>query len=76
MCLVTVNKKSKKFFILFGIKDKNKKEIYVGDIIRYKNSIEEGIGVIEECKGGFVIVWTEIKKGTPAILTHYVLSLL
>lgn len=52
-----------------GINDKDNNQMYEGDIVKYTNSGESGLGRIEKWRGGFVVVWDEVKTATPSVLT-------
>ena len=47
-----------------GLHDKNWKEIYEGDIVKYEADKESGIAIIEYWPGSFIFNW--IKQTTPS----------
>ena len=47
-----------------GLHDKNGKEIYEGDIVKYEADKESGIAIIEYWPGSFIFNW--IKQTTPS----------
>ena len=47
-----------------GLYDKNGKEIYEGDIVKYEADKESGIAIIEYWPGSFIFNW--IKQTTPS----------
>ena len=48
-----------------GLHDKNGKEIYEGDIVKYEADKESGIAIIEYWPGSFIFNW--IKQTTPSL---------
>src|SRR6187397_2936286 len=51
-----------------GLKAKNGRDVYEGDLVEYKNFIESGKGVIEFTRG-FIVSWYEQKTDKPTLLT-------
>ena len=51
-----------------GLRDKNGKEIYEGDIVRYKNKDESGTAKIEYLPGSFIFNWKDQNTLHPSII--------